>query len=158
MLPLIAILGWIIRPLICACPQKSFNDPAESSEGHDSILAFSHFFGVVVKSISVWTLNCCVFLPWKRLFELRKTFYTQRRLRIWFWNKQENNQNQRINYFDFLQPSGSAIACHSYICILLELFANSTRTTKGNRVGSQDGSLFKWNHPPTRKLDTHKIR
>ena len=53
MLPLIAILGWIIRPLICACPQKLFNDPAESSEGHDSILAFSHFFGVVVKSISV---------------------------------------------------------------------------------------------------------
>lgn len=43
MLPLIAILGWIIRPLICACPQKSFNDPAEFSEGHDSILAFSHF-------------------------------------------------------------------------------------------------------------------
>lgn len=158
MLPLIAILGWIIRPLICACPQKSFNDPAESSEGHDSILAFSHFFGVVVKSISVelWTVVC--FYPENAFLNCEKHFTLKGDFAFDFETNRKTIKIKGSIILISYNHQVVRIACHSYICILLELFANSTRTTKGNRVGSQDGSLFKWNHPPTRKLDTHKIR
>ena len=119
MLPLIAILGWIIRPLICACPQKSFNDPAESSEGHDSILAFSHFFWCGSKKHLSLNFELVRFYPENAFLNCEKHFTLKGDFAFDF---ETNRKTIKIKGSIILISSNHQvvrIACHSYICILL---------------------------------------